>query len=131
MTVADVLVRGGAQVTLAAAATADLSLRGSRGIPLAADVLLSSVQDDAFDLVYTPGGMGCAEACRDDPLVQRLLADRLAGSGDVAMICASPIALLPNQLCQGRRLTSYPTIAQQWSKAVRSGLINQWWSMGI
>ncbi len=60
MAVADVLVRGGHEVTMAGLDS--LELTGSRGLPMRASVLLESVSDQDFDLVYLPGGLPQAEA---------------------------------------------------------------------
>lgn len=112
VTVADVLVRAGQQVVVAA--TADIPVvRGSRGIPLAAHTLLDAVRGRRFDLVYLPGGGGSAAVCRDDPRVQDLAEAQLAAGRTLAVICASPIALVPRRLCAGRRLTSFPGVRAQ------------------
>lgn len=122
VTVADVLVRAGCDVTIAAAA--DNPAIGSRGIPLGGHVALDSVTGRSFDLVYLPGGIGSAEYCRDDQRVQQLAEDQLADGRLLAVICACPIALVPRQLCANRRLTSYPGVRDQvephaavWSEA--------------
>ncbi len=114
LAVADTLVRAGCTVSVAAAAPT-LSLRGSRDLPLAADALLSELADESFDCLFCPGGMGSAEHCRDDPLIQDLLQRQLAGPGLLALICACPIALLPRDLCAGRRLTSYPALRDHFT----------------
>jgi DJ-1 family protein len=112
VTVPDVLVRAGQQVTVAS--TADIPVvRGSRGIPLAAHTLLDVVRGQPFDLVYLPGGSGSAAVHRDDPRVQDLITAQLAAGRLLAVICAAPIALVPRGLCRGRRLTSYPGVRAQ------------------
>ena len=113
VTIPDLLVRAGHTVVVAA--TAGLVVRGSRGLPLAADALLDEVQHQDFDVVYLPGGKGSAEVCRDDPRVQALAARQLAAGRWLAVICAAPIALVPQGLATGRRITSVP--------GVRAGLL--------
>ncbi len=109
VTVPDVLVRAGHTVIVAS--TADLPVvRGSRGIPLAAHTGLDQVRHQSFDLVYLPGGKGSAEVCRDDPRIQELAQHQLSAGRWLALICAAPIALVPRQLCRGRRLTSHPGV---------------------
>lgn len=112
ITVADVLVRAGCAVTLAATGD-DLVTAGSRGIPLAAHVTLDSVIDRRFDLIYLPGGMGSAETCRDDARIQGLMRRQLDEDRWLALICAAPISLLPQGLGRGRRVTSYPAMRAQ------------------
>jgi 4-methyl-5(b-hydroxyethyl)-thiazole monophosphate biosynthesis len=112
VTVPDVLVRAGQQVTVAS--TADVPLvKGSRGIPLGAHTLLDQVRSQLFDVVYLPGGGGSAAVHRDDARIQDLAQAQLAAGRLLAVICAAPIALVPRGLCRGRRLTSYPGVRAQ------------------
>ncbi|TVR43262.1 MAG: DJ-1/PfpI family protein [Planctomycetota bacterium] len=108
MAVADILVRAGVSVTIAA--TAGGAIRGSRELPLAADTTLPEVADDPFDCIYLPGGMGSADHACNDLAVQNIIAKQLAGSGILAIICASPKALLPKGLGKGRTVTCYPAL---------------------
>jgi putative intracellular protease/amidase len=112
LSVPDVLVRAGCAVTVAGTApgTHPAICAGSRGLPLASQVGLDAVLERAFDLVYLPGGMGSARTCRDDARIQGLIARRLHAGLDLAIICASPIALLPAGLARGRRLTCFPAL---------------------
>jgi 4-methyl-5(b-hydroxyethyl)-thiazole monophosphate biosynthesis len=111
ITVADLLVRAGVTVTLAA--TGPRLITGSRGLLLGAGTDLDAVDETSFDLLYLPGGMGSAETCRDDTRVQRLLAARLGRGSLTALICAAPLALLPQGLGRARRLTSFPAVRPQ------------------
>jgi len=111
LTVADVLVRAGQQVRLGG--VAGTAVRGSRDLPLAADAPLAELAAEPPDLLYLPGGMGSAETCRDDPTVQDLLVAQLGSDRLSAIICASPIALLPRDLARDRRLTCYPSLRKQ------------------
>lgn len=111
LTVPDVLVRAGCTVRVAG--TRPGVLAGSRGLPLASQIELDAVLDEDPDLVYLPGGMGSAHTCRDDPRIQALIARRLGAGRLLAIICASPLALLPGGHARGRRLTCYPTLRGQ------------------
>ena len=114
MAVADVLVRAGHQVCMAA--DDSLQVTGSRGLPLAASVTLNTVLDRDFDLVYLPGGLPQAEFCRDDKRVQALIAKQIARlDAYLAIICACPISLLPQGLAKGRRITSHPSMREALS----------------
>jgi 4-methyl-5(b-hydroxyethyl)-thiazole monophosphate biosynthesis len=86
---------------------------GSRGLPLAAHTRYQDIAEHRFDVVYLPGGKGSAEACRDDARVQELATRQLASGRWLAVICASPIALVPGRLCANRRLTSHPSVRAQ------------------
>ena len=109
VTIPDMLVRAGAQVTVVSTTT-ELVVIGSRGIPLAAHTNLDQVLDQVFDVVYLPGGGGAAKIHRDDARIQQLAAAQLASGRLLAVICAAPMALVPGKLCAGRRLTSYPGV---------------------
>lgn len=108
LTVPDVLVRAGHQVTIASLSTVTV-VDGSRGLPLAAHTRFSEVAGRDFELVYLPGGMGSATACTTDERVQDLVQQQLANGRWMVVICAAALALLPRKLCAGRRLTSHPS----------------------
>lgn len=112
ITIGDVLVRAGHQVTVASIAGTTV-VEGSRGLPLAAHTRFAEIAGRTYDLVYLPGGLGSAEACRDDVRIQDLAAAQLAAGRWLAVICACPIALVPRQLCAGRRVTSFPGVRAQ------------------
>jgi DJ-1 family protein len=118
VTVADLLVRAGVAVTVASAgdpppAGAPPTVRGSRGIVLGGDAMLDAVAGRTFDLVYLPGGNGSAERCRTDPRIQDLAEAQVRSGRLLAAICAAPTALVPRQLCAGRRITSFPAVRAQ------------------
>jgi protein deglycase len=108
ITVADVLVRAGQEVTVASALDVPM-VTGSRGIPLAAHTLLDRVAQDTFEVVYVPGGSDGAEYCKNDQRVQELMERQLAAKRTLAIMCASPMALVPRGLAKGRTVTSYPS----------------------
>lgn len=109
ITIPDLLVRAGHRVTIAALTDIPL-VRGSRGLPLAAHTTLDRLAPQEWDLIYLPGGMGSATACRDDARVQELAERQLANHRLLAVICACPIALIPRNLARGRKLTSFPGV---------------------
>jgi len=109
ITVPDLLVRAGTSVIVATLADVPI-VKGSRGLPLAAHGTWDLVQGRIFDLVYLPGGLGSAQACRDDVRVQDLAQAQMTSGRLLAVICATPIALVPRGLCRGRRLTSFPGV---------------------
>lgn len=117
MSVADILVRAGCDVTVAGAEA--MQVTGSRGLPLAAHTLLADVAAQAFDCVYVPGGGGSAAFCSENPAVQDVIEGQLASGRWLAIICASPQALVPRQLATDRRVTSYPGVREKIEHAVR------------
>ena len=119
MAVADVLVRAGQQVTLGSSGP-DLVMPGSRGLPLAAHCRLTETTGRSFALLYLPGGMGSATTCSEDPRIQDLLQARLAAQEQVAIICASVLALVPRGLGVGRHVTSFPGVRAKLEGKVAS-----------
>ena len=124
MTVADLLVRAGCAVTMAGHDS--LTPTGSRGIPLRADVLIKDVADERWDLLYLPGGLPAAEAHSSSAVIQNLLRLRLDENLLTAIICASPQALLPQQLARGRNLTSFPALKETMQEAGA-----QWYNQAV
>ncbi len=107
LTVADILVRAAVDVTLAAVGP-DLSFNGSRDLPLRCNVFLKNIVTSEYDVVYIPGGLEQATCCRDTEIVQDLMEYQLSSGKLLAVICASPIALIPRKLAANRTITCYP-----------------------
>ena len=116
VTVIDVLRRAEIEVT-----TLGLSGRqvtGSHAITVEADETLDARLHETWDLVVLPGGMPGSANLRDDPRVQALVKAQDERGGQLAAICAAPIALASAGVLSGRRATSYPTFGDQLGDAV-------------
>ncbi|WP_431958048.1 type 1 glutamine amidotransferase domain-containing protein [Nocardia lijiangensis] len=61
---------------------------------LATPVALDTVDQDAFDVVFYPGGHGPMEDLAYDKTSGALLADRLASGKPLALLCHAPAAIL-------------------------------------
>lgn len=109
--IVDVLRRAGANVVIAA--LKDTVVKGSKGVKLIADRLLSDCANETFDLIVLPGGMPGAERLRDSTLLVSLL-KRQADEGRLfAAVCASPaVALNPHGLLRGRHFTCHPNFTE-------------------
>jgi 4-methyl-5(b-hydroxyethyl)-thiazole monophosphate biosynthesis len=109
VTVVDVLRRAGVQVTTAA--TGEKVARGSRGIAVVADAVLSDLEERRYDLVYLPGGVEGMERLASDPRVGDCLERHRASGGKLAAICAATFALHAHDLLPERaRITSHPSV---------------------
>jgi protein deglycase len=111
-TVADVLVRAGAAVTIAAAG-GRRAVRMSRGLVVEADALVEDVARDHrdYDLVVLPGGMPGAEHLRDCKQLETLLRAAAADPEGpvIGAICAAPAVVLAHYgLLGSRDATCYP-----------------------
>lgn len=103
----DVLRRCGAHVTIAGVGA--LQIRGSHGIPVVCDALLSDVFNTAFDAIVFPGGMPGAKNLHESEQVSSCILDTYARGALVCAICASPAFVLgPLGILEGRKATCYP-----------------------
>jgi 4-methyl-5(b-hydroxyethyl)-thiazole monophosphate biosynthesis len=106
VTPVDLLRRGGVDVTIA---SIDGHLvRGSRGVTIAADAILSEIDTAHFDALVIPGGPG-AKRLAASAGVASLIKDFNAHGKIIAAICASPaIVLSPLGILDGKRATCFP-----------------------
>ena len=88
----DTLVRFGADVTIASVMPdkENLVCKMSRGIKVVADVHISSVCEEDWDLIALPGGMPGAEYLRDSEELTTLLKKQKESGKLYAAVCASP-----------------------------------------
>lgn len=74
VTVIDLMVRAGYDVTVASAAfDGALTMKASRGVTLTADCKLVDIADDEFDAIVLSGGVGGAETFRDSTIMIEIL----------------------------------------------------------
>lgn len=108
LTPVDLLRRADAQVTLAASGH-NLEVTLSRGVKIIADVLLSTVSDQEFDMIVVPGGPGTGNL-RDDPLLIEMLRRQKQAHKWYAAICAAPALVFETHgLLEGEVGTCYPS----------------------
>ena len=106
--ITDTLVRAGAEVTVASV-EATTTCTMSRGLKIVADVLVTDLGNDEFDLVALPGGMPGAERLRDSDALDAILRKQDARRAPLAAVCASPAVILKSKgLIDGRQATCYP-----------------------
>ena len=111
----DVLRR--AEITVTVASVDTLTVTASRGVSINADVLLSDVIDQEFDLIALPGGMGAAQAFRDCNILINKLRKQASSGKLYAAICASPeLALNTHGLIGKKRATCHPGVAAGLAK---------------
>ncbi|TVR16362.1 MAG: DJ-1/PfpI family protein [Planctomycetota bacterium] len=118
LAVADILCRAGVEVSIAA--SAETTVAGSRGLPLSASCKLADVAQEQWDAVYLPGGFGSAEYARDTNAVQDVIEQQLTSGRIMAIICASPMALIPRGLGKGKRITCYPALRETLEPEVQA-----------
>jgi 4-methyl-5(b-hydroxyethyl)-thiazole monophosphate biosynthesis len=106
VTVVDLLRRAGVEVRTAALGS--LSVTGSHGITLEADMALDAARAGDFDMIVLPGGMPGAANLKKDARVAALLRQFSAAGRYTAAICAAPSVLAHAGLLEGRAATSFP-----------------------
>ncbi|GJQ10683.1 hypothetical protein GpartN1_g2474.t1 [Galdieria partita] len=109
VTIADTLVRAGAQVTVASVED-ELQITASRGVKIVADKFISDCSSEQYDLIAIPGGAKGAEklgGCRE--LISLLRQQQRSGKL-IGAICAAPALVLAENgfLEDNIRATCYP-----------------------
>ena len=117
--VIDVLRRAGLEVCVASVGSGPV--QGAHGITLHADARLADVAKHPFDAVVLPGGMPGALNLAASTDVLTLLRRTHDAGRIVAAVCAAPLALHAAGLLAGRRVTSFPSIAERLTGAIHTG----------
>nr|XP_023029941.1 protein dj-1beta-like [Leptinotarsa decemlineata] len=118
---ADVLVRGGIQVTTAGVPD-DSLLKCSRGVHIKPDIGVCEAKSKGiFDIIILPGGLGGSNAMGESKDVGELLKEQECSGRWIAAICAAPVALASHGIGIGKNVTCYPTM---WSKMQEKGKYN-------
>lgn len=113
VTIIDVLRRANFEVTVASV-TGSMTVTCSRGVKITADIYISELQFQSFDMVALPGGMPGAEYLRHSKPLKEMLDQVLNKQGWVAAICASPaIVLAPLGYLKNREATCYPSFSEK------------------
>ncbi|CAM6124418.1 unnamed protein product [Calypogeia fissa] len=102
---ADIHRRAGADLTLASVEK-DLEITASRNVKLVADTLISSCEDQCYDLIVLPGGMPEAERLRDCATLTKLLSRQLEVKKPMGAICAAAAVVLEAKGQEGYKVTS-------------------------
>lgn len=85
----------------------------SRDVVIVPDTSLEASKSNKFDVIILPGGLGGSKAMAESPVVGELLKQQESEGRIVAAICAAPTALAAHNICQGKSLTSYPSVKSQ------------------
>lgn len=113
--VIDVLRRAEISVTVAALSSghsASPIVKCSRGVVIQADTVLTDSIGD-FDIMILPGGLAGSQAFAASPVIGKLLQKQQEAGRLIAAICAAPVALKAHLIGSGKRVTSYPGVADE------------------
>jgi deglycase len=97
----------GAEITLAG--LTDQTVKGKHGVPAKPDTTVDQCQAEQFDAVVIPGGYG-PDHLRTSQDVLRIVRDAAATGLPAPAICHAPWVLVSAGLCQGKRMTSWPSV---------------------
>ncbi len=114
VTIIDILRRGGIEVNSAYLDddfTSNLIV-GANGITVEADVPLSTVIVDEYDIIVLPGGWGGTNRLAENQMAQRVIKDFKAKDKWVAAMCAAPYALHVAGVLS-KKYTCYPGVEEQ------------------
>ena len=118
----DILRRAGLDVRIAAVG-GGLSVRGSHGISMTADLAVESLTVASLDAVILPGGMpGSATLAASQPVLELLRQVHRRG-GIAAAICAAPLALHAAGLLNDRRYTCFPGVQDRMNPVCWTGAV--------
>ena len=110
VTIADILVRCGAKVTLASVNSHSLQVSCSRGVNLVADAYIGDCAGQSWDMIVCPGGDAGAQRLRDCSTLRAMLEKQNEKKKFIGAICAAPaVVLCHNGLISDRKLTCYPS----------------------
>ncbi|TMW56782.1 hypothetical protein Poli38472_006792 [Pythium oligandrum] len=109
VTLADVLVRGGVQVTVASVGQKEENVvKMSRGVKVQGDLAIEACVDLSFDAIIVPGGLPGATNLRDSSVLIDLLKKQKQEDKLYGAICAAPaVVLYPHGLLPSPA-TGYP-----------------------
>lgn len=107
LTPLDVLRRGKADVKCAAITGDGLTVKGSHGISVVADMRAEDIGDD-IDMLVFPGGLPGATNIDESPLTDALIEKAKKKHAHLAAICAAPMILGKRGLLNGKKAVCYP-----------------------
>lgn len=104
----DVLRRAGMNVRTVSLTT-ELTVMGSHGIPVTADLLFEEADFSTAEMLVLPGG---TPAFNDHTGLKKVVGTFYGKGGKIAAICASPMVFGGLGILKGRNATCYPGFEQ-------------------
>jgi protease I len=109
------LREAGAQVTVIGLKAGE-TVQGKKGEKLEVETAAADASADDFDILVLPGGYG-PDKLRTDPDIKRLVRDMNEQGKPVAFICHAGWIPVSAGIVEGKRVTSYPSIADDLKNA--------------
>jgi DJ-1 family protein len=115
----DLLRRAGINVDVVSIKDNDNLIQCSRNIKLLADKNINDIRDyEIYDLVYIPGGSVGVESLKSNPKVREIIRYFYNSKKYVSAICAGPLVLKESLNTKDLKLTSYPTLKDQYENYI-------------
>ncbi|XP_076451867.1 Parkinson disease protein 7 homolog [Babylonia areolata] len=109
----DVLRRAGIDVTLAGL-SGEGPVKCSRNVKVVPDTgLEKALKKGPYDAYVLPGGAGGAKKLAECRMVGDALKEQEKHGRLVAAVCAAPTALVAHGIGKGKKVTSYPSVAEK------------------
>ncbi|GLV38449.1 DJ-1alpha [Carabus blaptoides fortunei] len=116
VTIANVLRRGEVEVTVAGVPD-ERPTTGRSQIVITPDTSIQeAITKGPYDAIVLPGGLAGAQTFCKSEIVGVLLAKQQESGGIISAICAAPTAFKAHSIGAGKRITSYPAMADELSK---------------
>lgn len=114
---ADILRRGGADVKIVSI-TNSKTVIGSNKIKILADDILENINEDDYDMIVLPGGMGNAKSLATSDRIIEIIQKFDNENKLIGSICASPaFAIEKSGIAKGRNITCYPGLENRLKDA--------------
>lgn len=107
LTQVDILKRAGMPVKTVSV-TGVLTVTGSHGVPVIADMVFEEVNEDDVEMIILPGGMPGATNLDKHEGLSKLIMNFAAAGKPLSAICAAPMVFGKRGLLKGKRVTCYP-----------------------
>jgi 4-methyl-5(b-hydroxyethyl)-thiazole monophosphate biosynthesis len=104
----DLLRRAG--IGVVTAGLDEKPVRASRGTVLVPDTTLNQALKQKYDMVVLPGGLPGADHLNEDLRIRGLLKEMSETGRYTAAICAAPKVFASAGLLEGKRVTSFPGV---------------------
>lgn len=98
----------------------------SRDVVLKPDMSLEdATKDRTYDMIVLPGGLGGANAFCASKAVGQLLKQQECEGRWLAAICAAPTAFKAHEVALGKKVTSYPGMAEQMKEGNKYNYVEE------
>ncbi|MBL8027589.1 MAG: DJ-1/PfpI family protein [Fibrobacteres bacterium] len=114
----DLMRRAEAEVIMAGCSA--LEVKSARNVKVLCDTLLSDVNAEKLTGVVLPGGIPGTTNLMKDTILRNIIIDLDRQNLLVGAVCAAPTVLYAAGILAGRKVTSHPSVAKEFSGCLYS-----------